>query len=116
MKCLADENLNRSVVEWLRVSGYDVLWAAESHVSEADDVLLRIAANEQRLVITSDLDFGQLVFQDQLHCCGVILLRLESVTAKERLDRLIEVWAVIESNRSGCFIVVTPQKVRVRSL
>lgn len=116
MKFLADENLDRRVVEWLRARGDDVLWATESLRSEPDDVLLRVADEEQRLLITSDHDFGQLVFQRQLNSHGVILLRLEDLSVQERFARLSEVWAVIESNRSGCFIVVTPQKVRVRPL
>ncbi len=66
MRILADENVPQSVVSWLRATGHDVAWAAELGIGEPDSRWLTLAASEQRLILTSDKDFGKLVFRDRL--------------------------------------------------
>jgi len=41
---------------------------------------------------------------------------MEDLPARSRLSRLRVVWAVIESNMPGMFLVVTEAKVRLRPL
>lgn len=116
MKILADENLARDLVAWLRASGHDVLYAAEAAPGESDPTWATRAEQEKRVLITSDKDFGELVFRDGLSSYGVVLLRLDDLTVAEALARLQSVWSVVEANPTGQFIVITEKKVRVRSL
>ncbi len=116
MKFLADENLHGGIVQWLRDQGHDVLWASESFLGKPDQVLLAAAEKQERTIITSDLDFGELVFNQGLNSHGVLLLRLEKLPLTRRIARLQKAWSVITANPLGYFLVVTPQKVRVRSL
>ncbi len=116
MKLLADENLHGQIVQWLRRQGHDVLWATESLLSEPDHVLLTTAEEQARIVVTADLDFGELIFNQGLNSHGVILLRLEKLLPLERIARLEAIWPVIEANPSGSFIVITPRRVRIRPL
>jgi predicted nuclease of predicted toxin-antitoxin system len=116
MKFFADENIARAIVAWLRDGGHDVLYAAETRPGEADSVWLQQAESEQRLILTSDKDFGELILRERLSSYGVVLLRLERLTIARRIARLQETWAVIEANPSGKFIVITEHKVRVRRL
>ena len=116
MNLLADENLHSHIVHWLRRQGHDVLWATESLLSKPDHVLLSTAEEQARIVVTSDLDFGELIFNQGLNSHGVILLRLEKLLLSERITRLEVIWPIIEANPSGSFIVITPQRVRVRPL
>jgi predicted nuclease of predicted toxin-antitoxin system len=115
MRFFADENVARTIVDWLRAGGHDVLFAAEIRPGEVDSVWLNEAEAQQRLVFTSDKDFGELVFRDRLSSYGVVLMRLEELTIPQRIVRLQEAWAVVEANPSGKFIVITEHKVRVRS-
>lgn len=116
MRILADENIAKDVVAWLRTSGHDVLFAAEAEAGAADTQWVARAEKEQRVILTSDKDFGELVFRDGLTSSGVVLLRLDDLTVPEILARLQNVWSVVEANPSGRFIVVTESKVRVRSM
>lgn len=116
MRFLIDENVPRPIFEWLQSQGHDVLLAGEVAAGESDTHWLTLAESEQRLVVTADKDFGELIFRDQLNSHGVILLRLHDLAICERLTRLQEVWSVIEANPGGRFIVVTGQRVRVRPL
>ncbi|SRR5438445_3898414 len=67
LKLLADENIAHDLVQWLRDQGCDVLHASESLTQEADQVLLQTAKAEERLLLTEDKDFGELVFRDHLN-------------------------------------------------
>ncbi len=116
MKFLADENIARRIVQWLRDRGEDVLFAAEEKAGELDPEWLRQAQVQERLVLTSDKDFGDLVFRDGLNSHGVILIRLEKLSMAARLKRLEQAWSVVEANPQGCFIVITPRRVRVRPI
>jgi predicted nuclease of predicted toxin-antitoxin system len=116
MRFFADENIAHPVVEWLRLAGHDVLYAAEIRPRESDSVWLREAESQRRLILTSDKDFGELVFRNRLNSYGVVLLRLEDLGLSQRLARLNAAWAVVEANLSGKFIVISERKVRVRKL
>lgn len=116
MRLLADENLHGGIIQWLRHQGHDVLWATETLRGSADDTLLQIAQQQERLLLTADLDFGELVYREQLISHGVILLRLEDCPIQERLARLHDVWAMLEVHAIGHFIVITAERVRMRPL
>ncbi len=116
MQLLADENIPRSIVEWLRAQGHDVLYAAEDRVQAPDVDLLSEAEAQGFVILTEDLDFGELVFRDGLNSHGVVLMRMEDSPASIRLLRLQKAWAAIEKNLPGKFIVVTKSKLRIRAL
>lgn len=65
MKFLADEGVDRSIVDGLKKLNFDVFYIIDETRSLSDDVLLQIAANEKRILITKDKDFGELVFREQ---------------------------------------------------
>jgi predicted nuclease of predicted toxin-antitoxin system len=114
MKILADENIPRDIVAWLRQTGNDVLFAAETQPGASDMDWLTRADQERRLIITSDKDYGELVFRNGVNTHGVVLLRLEDLPASQMLTRLQAVWSVVEANPIGRFIVITETRVRVR--
>ena len=116
MKLLADENTHAYVVRWLRNQGCDVLWATESLAGQPDALLLDTAKEQNRLIFTADLDFGELIFHQRLISSGVILVRLEHLHVQDRIRRLQSAWSLVEANCSGKFIVITDAKIRVRNL
>lgn len=116
MRILTDENVPRSVLTWLRATGHDVTSASELGIGDPDTRWLTFAESEQRLILTSDKDFGDLVFRDRLTTFGIIVLRLDDIAVPTWVTRLQEVWSVVEANPSGCFIVITSHRVRVRPL
>jgi predicted nuclease of predicted toxin-antitoxin system len=61
MRCLADECCDAGTVSAVREAGYDVRSVAEDFAGESDDVVLRRARVEDRVLLTEDKDFGTLV-------------------------------------------------------
>jgi predicted nuclease of predicted toxin-antitoxin system len=116
MKLFADENVARAIVQWLRGRGHDVLYAPEAGPGEPDSAWLGRAQAEERLILTADKDFGEMVFRECRTTWGVVLLRVEHLAIPQRLARLQAVWGVVEANQTGAFVVITDRKVRVRKL
>lgn len=116
MRILANENLPRPVVTALRDAGHDVVWVRESMPGAADSEVLAVAQTGHRVVLTADLDFGELAFRSGLPAqCGVVLIRLD--WNDPAADNLAIVTAVAsKSDWSGVFAVVERDRIRVRPL
>jgi len=58
MRLLADENIGLEVVEFLRSLGHNVSSVIEEFRGISDPDVLKIALKQNRVIITSDTDFG----------------------------------------------------------
>ena len=85
---MVDENVHLRIVAFLRVEGHDVLSVSESFSNSSDDVVLKRACDEQRILITHDTDFGEMIFHRGLGHHGVILIRPGDEHFEKVRDRL----------------------------
>jgi predicted nuclease of predicted toxin-antitoxin system len=83
MNFLADESCAGVVIVALREAGHDVVAIAEVAQGATDEQVLDRALNENRILITEDRDFGELVFAHRRPSTGVILLRFDSRAASQ---------------------------------
>ena len=108
--CVASRILHRTLIDL----GHDVLSARDGHANASDEALLAIAYREDRVLVTEDKDFGELVFLRGLpHPC---IVRLDGLTAMEEaavMRDLIERQGA--AMRKGAIIVVTGRRVRIRA-
>lgn len=58
MMFLADEGVDRSIVNGLRLAGFDVFYTIDEMRALEDEVILQFAANENRILITKDKEKG----------------------------------------------------------
>jgi len=79
-----------------------------------DAEVLAIAHREQRVLITDDRDFGELVFRHRQPHAGVIYFRLSHTGLALRVARLEHVLEHF-SDQLDQFLVVTDNDVRVRT-
>jgi predicted nuclease of predicted toxin-antitoxin system len=116
MKFLADECCDAALVEALRSDGHDVLYAIESLRGVTDDELLARAFSEQRVLLTEDKDFGELVYRLQRSAYGVVLLRFDIADRDSKVPRLRYLLEQEAERLPDNFVVLEVDKVRVRSL
>lgn len=116
MRFLADENIERAVVELLRRGGHDVAYVAEGGGSPSDDEVLERARRERRILLTNDKDFGELVFLQGRLAAGVLLLRLEEERARVKARRVAEIVGRLGRRLPGRFTVAGDGRVRSRKL
>lgn len=76
MKFLIDVGVGKKVENWLRENGYDVLAVRDIDERAKDSKILQFAFETQRMIITMDKDFGELVFNSGKTHAGVLILRL----------------------------------------
>ena len=60
MTFLADEGVDRQIVERLRLDGHEVFYVAEMAPGIMDEVVLSEGRNSESVLITADKDFGEL--------------------------------------------------------
>lgn len=82
MRFLIDRCTGSLLADWLRNQGHDVIESRELGPDPGDRVLLEWAAKDDRILITIDTDFGELVFLENLPHAG--LIRLPDVPSRER--------------------------------
>lgn len=79
MKFLTDENIAKSVVNSLRKAGFNVKDIKEENLQGTNDKdILNLANNENRIIITHDKDFGNILYSQNVQHKGIILIRLKN--------------------------------------
>ena len=116
MRFLADENVSRTVIERLRAAGFDVAAVAEAHSGATDTAVLAMAKGENRILITEDRDFGEMVIRQRLGVCGIILLALDRFSNARKADRVADIGSKNPDIFTANLVVIEPARIRVRSL
>jgi predicted nuclease of predicted toxin-antitoxin system len=118
VKFVADENIPRSMVRQLRDAGHDVAYIADGWPGLLDKDVLALARDEQRVLITFDRDFGELIFRRRLAPPpSVIYLRRRGFRTRIVVAAAIALLASGQPGEFvGRFVVVTGEDVRHRPL
>lgn len=112
MQFLIDRCAGTRIAEWLRTQGHDVVEARERGRDPGDRVLLEWAAQESRILITIDTDFGQIIFLEGQPHCG--LIRLPDVPSDRRVEILRDLIARFRDElEAGVVITVRGGKIRI---
>ena len=117
LRLLANENVPRLLIEQLRIRSHDVRWVGEEVRGISDPDVLGQAVAQNRILLTLDKDFGELIFrQGKAASCGVILLRIESRSQLEFVSKVLPVLESDSARWAGHFSVIGPRVVRVSAL
>jgi predicted nuclease of predicted toxin-antitoxin system len=115
MKFLIDQDVYATATKFLIDAGHDVIVVAQMGLAQAsDEEILRVAQAENRILITRDRDYGNLVFVRAI-ATGVIYLRVLPKTVNavhNELAGVIENHSEVELK--GEFVVVEPDGHRFR--
>jgi predicted nuclease of predicted toxin-antitoxin system len=113
---IADENVERYWIEWLRELGFEVFSIQENHSGVSNREVIEIAAALQGILLTEDKDFGELVFAYGYKEVAIVFLRYDQPkyeTVQSQLLKAISTW---HQTAVPVFITVTAQKIRVTKL
>jgi predicted nuclease of predicted toxin-antitoxin system len=112
MKFLVDRCAGRRLADWLRDQGHDVREARTLDPDPGDRELLEIAAKEDRILVTIDTDFGELIYVDRISHSGMV--RLPDVPAGMRIKMMDRI--LVEHGpqlRSRAIITVRGERIRI---
>lgn len=114
MNLVADENVDAGIVSALRGAGHNVTYVREMDPGIDDERVLELADAQGALLLTSDKDFGELVFRQRLLHSGVILFRLAGLPLDVKAKILLSVLRTHARELPAAFTVVGPRSVRIR--
>lgn len=118
MKFLADMGISPRVVEELRQQGYDAVHLLDENLHRmTDGDILEKSRRENRVLLTHDLDFGELLAASGGNLPSVIIFRLKDMRAININRHLFSILkGQSEPLKAGAVLSVTEQKVRIRIL
>jgi hypothetical protein len=112
VRFVADESCDFAVVRALRSAGHDVLAIAEVSPRVRDAEVLKRARDENRILLTEDTDFGELVYAEGLGSSGVVLFRFPASARGAIAAAAIDVTVTVGEDLSRRFTVVQPGRIR----
>jgi predicted nuclease of predicted toxin-antitoxin system len=112
VRFLVDECTGPIVARWLSTQGHEVLSIYDEARGLDDEAILIRACAEDRVIVTNDKDFGDLVFRKQMPHRGVILLRLTNPNPADQIAAL-DRFLASGTDIAGGFVVVSEASIRV---
>ena len=118
MKFLIDMPLSPKLAAWLVRRGHDAVHALEVGLDRASDTaILERARNEQRVVVTADLDYPRLLALAQAEGPGLILFRGGNYSEQEAIERLKRAFETIPNEElPNSVVVIERGRIRRRRL
>ena len=113
MRFLADESCDFAIVRALRFAGFDVAAVVDISPRALDQAVIDMAVQQDRILVTEDKDFGQLVYASGQPSAGVILLRFPAGVRSQMAAAVLELLRRYGDTLAGGFAVVQPGRSRV---
>jgi len=101
-----DENVAPEVVQFLRDGGFDVSDVAENGwQGDSDDIQMRRAFAEGRVILTHDADIGQLAWNRSEPVVGMIHLRPGDLAPAEQI-RVLQGFLMLDPDLTAPFLAI----------
>jgi len=113
MKLLLDTCVWGGAKGELSRSGHDVIWGGDWESYPGDVEILSLAKNEERVLVTLDKDFGELVIVRRLSHCGII--RLVNISAKNQGKMCMKILEKFGRElEKGAIVTCDEKRIRIR--
>jgi len=117
MRFLANENFPLASVNLLRQAGYEIAAVIQDSPGVKDSEVLTRAVNEQRIVLTFDRDYGELIYRAKAPApVGVVYFRFDPLTPEELAQQLLSLLEQKVISLEGKFSVLERGQVRQRPI
>lgn len=118
MKFLADIGISPGAIIFLREQGYDAVHLIEQQLHRLSDTeIIAKARQEERVVLTHDLDFGDLMAANREPLPSIVIFRLPDMRP-HNVNKHLQI-IVAQYQRlleTGAILSVTQSRIRVRIL
>jgi predicted nuclease of predicted toxin-antitoxin system len=110
--------VDQRVVQWLRARGHEVAHLRDEGLhGMPDEGIFAKAIAEKRVVLTFDLDFGEIAALTKGKVASVVLFRLHNTRAAHVIQRLEAVLTTgVDALDAGAVVIVEESRHRVRPL
>jgi predicted nuclease of predicted toxin-antitoxin system len=118
IRLLLDMGIAQSTGQYLKTLGHDVVHLSEQSLERLpDDLIVTKAQQEDRTIVTHDLDFGRIVALSGRSIPSIITLRLSDMTPTRVNSVLgIALAEAAEPIERGALVTITDRGIRIRTL
>lgn len=118
MKFVADMGISPKAVAFLQRLGHEAVHLQEEGLGELrDSEILQRARQEERVLLTHDLDFGGLLAASGAELPSVLIFRLRNMCPENVNRHLLKVLSqCADALEKGAIVTVTEGQVRIRNL
>lgn len=117
LRLLLDANISPETAIFLRSFGFDVKSLIEDGLGGLEDaVVARIAEKEKRILVTFDLDFGEIYYFTAKKVFSVIILRLDDQRIEEVngvLDRFFKKYSAMLKRQRRLLFIINETDIRI---
>lgn len=115
LKFLANENIPFDSVMYLRMRGFDILSIGSDYAGISDEEVMRISIKEERVIITYDSDYGELIFKHGYKPrAGVVFIRNQPIDSSEAGKTIERLLISKKLSFHDCLTVVDLNSIRQR--
>lgn len=116
MKLKLDESLSSSLKKELSKLGHEVATAIEEEPQGVpDERIARAASGEGRILLTLDVDFGDIREYPPGTHAGIIVFRIANQSIGQVRSFVLEFFASTDVERlRGCLVIAEPGRTRIR--
>jgi predicted nuclease of predicted toxin-antitoxin system len=114
MNLLADEGIDKPIVDRLRQDGHMVVYIAEESPGITDEVILALANQQDAILATRDKDFGELVYRLNQVTQGVIFIWLDGLHPETKATIVSAAIMAHGAEMIGAFTIISPGNIRIR--
>lgn len=117
MNFLANENFPLPSIRILRAAGHDVQSVVEDIPSVSDTFILALVVHENRIILTFDRDYGELIYKHRQNVpLGIVYFRFIARTPEEPAYKLLQLLSDETITLEHRFTVLEPDQIRQRVL
>lgn len=113
MRFIADESVDKPIVDALRANDYDVYYILEKDRGIPDNKVLKIANIKSSILLTSDKDFGNIVYRQKRSHHGIVLLRLAGLSTERKIQLVLNALKQHYNEIENHFSVISKTHIRV---
>jgi len=119
LRFLLDMGISYQVAQWLNSIGHDAIHLSnEGQHTLDDDLIIDKAISENRIILTADMDFGQILAFTKSSLVSVIQFRLFDLSPDNLISKLNIVFDNFTGEMTADPVIITIQqnKMRIKKL
>jgi len=115
LRFLLDMGISYQVAQWLNSIGHDAIHLSNEGLYKLEDYLIiEKAINEDRIILTADMDFGQILAFTKSSSVSVVQFRLFDLSPNNLISKLNIVFDKFSEDIGLDPVIITIQENKIR--